>query len=82
MQQSGDLTLFMLRWIRAEFDLLPFENGQVAVLERHLVMLCKSFVLSSCLPFFQAVMLETAQSALWFSHGDLQREATYAGCFT
>lgn len=29
-----------------------------------------------------AVMLKTAQSALHFSHGDLQREATYASCFT
>lgn len=55
------------------------------------MMLCESFMLSSLLPFFRpvltfaalpAVMLKTAQSALWFSHGDLQREATYANCFT
>ena len=81
----------MLLWIRAEFDPLPFGNGQIAVLERDPVMLCESFTLSSLLPFFlpvltfaaqPAVMLKTAQSALWFSHGDLQREATYASCFT
>lgn len=91
MQQSGNLTLFTLLWVGAEFDPLPFGNGQIAVLERDPVMLCESFMLSSLLPFFlpvltftaqPAVRLKTAQSALWFSHGDLQREATYASCFT
>lgn len=90
MQQSGILTLFML-CLRAEFDPLPFGNGQITVLERNPVMLHKSFMLSSLLLFFlavltfdawPAVMLKTAQSALHFSHGDLQREATYASCFT
>lgn len=91
MQQSGNLTLFTLLWIRAEFDPQPFGNGQIAVLERDPVMLHESFTLSSLLPFFlpvltfaarPAVMLKTAQSALWFSHGDLRREATYASCFS
>lgn len=81
MQQSGNLTLLMMLWIRAEFDPQPFGNGQITVLERDSVVLCESFMPSSPLPFYlsvltfaaqPAVMLKTAQSALWFSHGDLQ----------
>lgn len=91
MQQSGSLTLFTLLCLRAEFDSLPFGNGQITVLERNPVMLCKSFMLSSLLLLFLAVLtfaarpavvLKTAQSALRFSHEDLQREATYTSCFT
>lgn len=49
---SGNLSLFMLLWIRAEFDPLPFGNGQITVLERDFTMLCESFMLSSLLLFF------------------------------
>lgn len=49
-------------------------------------MLCKSLMLSSLLFFLLiltfAALLEPAQSALWFSRGDLQGEAAYTSCFT
>lgn len=57
MQQSGTLTLFIVLLIGAEFDPLPFGNGQITVLEIDAVTICKSFMLSSLLPLFLTVLI-------------------------
>lgn len=90
---SQGLTLLMVLWVRARIDSLlsgmtiiavlrdPWDTLQAPHAEKWGEIL-PLFLLALTFAALPAVTLKTAQSALWFSHGYLQSEATYTSCLT